>query len=103
MSEFINQPLNIGSGIAETTSIEVPPERSVVFYNDDYTTMEFVVDVLVSIFNKSPSDAQNLMTTVHENGSAVIGTYTYDIAVSRTNLTLSIAKKNGFPLRVEVE
>ena len=78
-------------------------ERSVVFYNDDYTTMEFVVDVLVSIFNKSQSDAQNLMTTVHENGSAVIGTYTYDIAVSRTNLTRSIAKKNGFPLRVEVE
>ena len=51
MSEFINQPLNIGSGIAETTSIEVPPEKDVVFYNDDYTTMEFVVDVLVSNFN----------------------------------------------------
>jgi ATP-dependent Clp protease adaptor protein ClpS len=103
MSEFINQPLNIGSGLAETTSIEVPPERDVVFYNDDYTTMEFVVDVLVSIFNKSPDDAQTLMTTVHNDGSAVVGTYTYDIAVSRTNLTRSIAKKNGFPLRVEVE
>ena len=62
MSEFINQPLHTGSGIAETTSIEVPPEKDVVFYNDDYTTMEFVVDVLVSIFNKSQSDAQNLMT-----------------------------------------
>ena len=103
MSEFINQPLNIGSGVAETTSIEVPPEKDVVFYNDDYTTMDFVVEVLVSIFNKSQDDAQNLMTTVHKNGSAVIGTYTYDIAVSRTNLTRSIAKKNGFPLRVEVE
>ena len=103
MSEFINQPLNIGSGLAETTSIEVPPEKDVVFYNDDYTTMEFVVDVLVSIFNKSPDDAQTLMTTVHNDGSAVVGTYTYDIAVSRTNLTRSIAKKNGFPLRVEVE
>ena len=65
--------------------------------------MDFVVEVLVSIFNKSQDDAQNLMTTVHKNGSAVIGTYTYDIAVSRTNLTRSIAKKNGFPLRVEVE
>ena len=56
MSEFINQPLNIGSGLAETTSIEVPPEKDVVFYNDDFTTMEFVVDVLVSVFNKSPED-----------------------------------------------
>ncbi len=103
MSEFINQPLNIGSGLAETTSIEVPPERDVIFYNDDYTTMEFVVNVLVSIFNKSQEDAEQLMNTVHTMGSAVVGTYTYDIAVSRTNLTRSIAKKNGFPLRVEVE
>ena len=103
MSEFINQPLHIGSGLAETTSIEVPPEKDVVFYNDDYTTMEFVVDVLMSIFNKSHDDAQMLMETVHNQGCAVIGTYTYDIAVSRTNLTRSIAKKNGFPLRVEVE
>ncbi|MBP5602138.1 MAG: ATP-dependent Clp protease adaptor ClpS [Treponema sp.] len=103
MSEFINQPLHIGNGLAETTSIEVPPEKDVVFYNDDYTTMEFVVDVLMSIFNKSHDDAQMLMETVHNQGCAVIGTYTYDIAVSRTNLTRSIAKKNGFPLRVEIE
>ena len=103
MSEFINQPLNIGNGLAETTSIEVPPEKDVVFYNDDFTTMEFVVDVLVSVFNKSPEDAEQLMITVHQAGSAVVGTYTYDVAVSRTNLTRSIAKKNGFPLRVEVE
>ncbi len=103
MSDFINQPLNIGSGLAETTSIEVPPEKDVVFYNDDFTTMEFVVDVLVSVFNKSHEDAEQLMITVHQAGSAVVGTYTYDVAVSRTNLTRSIAKKNGFPLRVEVE
>ena len=103
MSEFINQPLNIGSGLAETTSIEVPPEKDVVFYNDDFTTMEFVVDVRVSVFNKSHEDAEQLMITVHQAGSAVVGTYTYDVAVSRTNLTRSIAKKNGFPLRVEVE
>lgn len=107
MSEFINQPLNTGndtgSDLVERISIEVPPERDVVFYNDDFTTTDFVVDVLVSIFNKSHDDAVYLMTTVHEQGSAVVGTYTYDIAVSRTNLTRSIAKKNGFPLRVEVE
>lgn len=103
MSEFINQPLHTGSDIAETTSIEVPPEKDVVFYNDDYTTMDFVVEVLVSVFNKTHDNAELIMKTVHEQGSAVVGTYTYDIAVSRTNLTRSIAKKNGFPLRVEVE
>ncbi len=103
MGEIFNKLLNAKSTYDEAVSIEVPPEKDVVFYNDDYTTMEFVVEVLVSIFNKSQEDAQQLMTTVHNTGSAVVGTYTYDIAVSRTNLTRSIAKKNGFPLRVEVE
>lgn len=104
MSDLQNQTGNIaGSGIAEDARIELPPEKNVVFYNDDFTTMDFVVDVLISIFNKSEADAYQLMSAVHEQGSAVVGTYTYDIAVSRKNLTVSIAKKNGFPLRVEIE
>lgn len=103
MSDFNNQTSQAGSGIAEDTSIMLPPERKVVFYNDDFTTMEFVVDVLVSIFNKSHEEAEVLMRSVHEQGSSVVGVYTYDIAVSRTNLTIQAARKNGFPLRVEVE
>ncbi|MCR4736376.1 MAG: ATP-dependent Clp protease adaptor ClpS [Treponema sp.] len=103
MSELQNQTNHTGNSVAEGTSIEFPPERDVVFYNDDYTTMDFVVDVLVSIFNKSIEEAQILMRTVHEQGSAVVGTYTYDIAVSRAILTKNAAKKNGFPLRVEIE
>lgn len=87
----------------EDISIELPPERDVVFYNDDYTTMEFVVDVLISVFNIPRSKAEVIMNAVHTQGSAVVGTYTYDIAVSRVNLTRAAAKKNGFPLRVEVE
>lgn len=104
MSDLFNPAQNAtGSGIAEDTSIELPPEKNVIFYNDDFTTMEFVVDVLVSIFNKTHEEAEALMMTVHQSGSAVVGRYTYDIAVSRANLTRSIAKKNGFPLRVEIE
>ena len=103
MSESRNQTENTGSSIAEGTSIEFPPERDVVIYNDDFTTMDFVVDVLISVFNKSSEDAHILMRTVHEQGSAVVGTYTYDIAVSRANLAKNLAKKNRFPLRVEVE
>lgn len=93
----------LGSGVAEDTTFQLPPERKVVFYNDDFTTMDFVVDVLVSIFNKSQDEAEILMQQVHNNGSSVVGTYTFDIAVSRANLTTQIARKNGFPLRVEVE
>ena len=103
MSESRNQTEHTGSSIAEGTSIEFPPERDVVIYNDDFTTMDFVVDVLISIFNKTNEDAHTLMRTVHEQGSAVVGTYTYDIAVSRAVLAKNVAKKNGFPLRVEVE
>ena len=103
MSDYSNQISQEGSGFEEDTSIMLPPERKVVFYNDDFTTMEFVVDVLVSIFNKSHSEAEELMQTVHQEGSSVVGVYTYDIAVSRTNLTIQAARKNGFPLRVEVE
>lgn len=103
MGIFNNQSEGLGSGIAEDISFELPPERNVVFYNDDFTTMDFVVDVLVSIFNKSQDEAEMLMQQVHNAGSSIVGTYTFDIAVSRANLTTQIARKNGFPLRVEVE
>lgn len=103
MSEFSNQTgenpvLNITNA-----EIPLPPECKVIFYNDDKTTMEFVVDVLKKIFNKSPDAAEYLMQTVHNNGSAVVGTYTYDIAASRASLTIKLARKQGFPLRVEIE
>ena len=80
-----------------------PSMFKIIYMNDDVTTMEFVVDVLVSIFNKTPSEAELIMREVHMSGNCVVGTYTYDIAISRTNLTIQVARKNGFPLRVEVE
>ena len=103
MSDLNNQTEGTGSSFAEETFIAPPPERKVVFFNDDFTTMDFVTSVLVSVFNKSHDEAEKLMMQVHENGSSIVGTYTYDIAVSRTNLTILLARKNGFPLRVEVE
>ena len=104
MSEIFHQQGSDASSIVtDNTEIQLPPECDVIFYNDDFTTMEFVVDVLVSVFNKPYEDAEYLMTYIHENGSAVIGSYTYDIAFSRANLTRALAKKNGFPLRVEVD
>ena len=85
------------------TEIQEPKEYKVIFLNDDYTTMDFVVEVLISIFNKSKEDATKIMQTVHRDGFGVVGTYTYDIAVSRVEITKNIAKQNGFPLRVEIE
>ena len=91
------------NNIMEKTELMRPPEIKVVFYNDDSTTMDFVIDVLMCIFNKTEDEAKNLMMSVHENGSSVVGVYAYDIAFSLSDLTKNIARKNGFPLRVEVE
>ncbi|MBR5647041.1 MAG: ATP-dependent Clp protease adaptor ClpS [Treponema sp.] len=103
MSSYEQVNKNTDNAMVADVSIDLPPECDVIFFNDDYTTMEFVVDVLVSVFNKPRPTAELLMTEVHENGSAVVGRYTYDIAYSRANLARSLAKKNNFPLRVEVE
>ena len=103
MGDLNNQYSDAGNRLAEDTSFKLPPERKVVFYNDDFTTMDFVVDVLVSIFDKSHQEAEQIMHSVHETGYGIAGSYTYDIAVSRANLAIQAARKNGFPLRVEVE
>lgn len=103
MSDTSNLNMENGGNFTEDTSFALPPEKNVIFFNDDFTSMDFVVDVLVSVFNKSHEEAEDLMLEVHTNGSSIVGSYTYDIAVSRTNLTIHLARKNGFPLRVEVE
>jgi ATP-dependent Clp protease adaptor protein ClpS len=90
-------------GICDDTDLAVPPDCNVRFYNDDYTTKDFVVEVLLSIFHKSLDEAVTLMETVHKTGSAVVGTYTYDIAVTRARATIIRARDEGFPLNVEVE
>ncbi|MFA6936996.1 MAG: ATP-dependent Clp protease adaptor ClpS [Treponema sp.] len=91
------------SGIAEATKLEFPPDYKVVLYNDDYTTKEFVVEILETVFHKETSDAVEIMESVHNKGKGVAGIYTYDIAVTRAALTVQIARQNGFPLRCEAE
>lgn len=103
MSDLFNTEHSASIGIGVTEEILPPSECSVIFYNDDYTTKDFVVDVLMNIFNKAQPEAEDLMEKVHRTGSAVIGSYTYDIALSRTNITTQLARKNGYPLRVEIE
>ena len=76
-----------------------PPLYDVVIHNDDYTTMEFVVKILVEIFNKNINEATQLMLYVHEKGEATAGTYIYDIAHSKA---ITLARAEGFPLQLTV-
>ena len=87
----------------QNTDIKIPRLYAVVFHNDDFTPMEFVVRVLTEIFFKSPIEAENLMMKVHTEEKAIAGIYSLDIAASKANKTTSVARKEGYPLRLTVE
>lgn len=80
--------------------IREPRKWAVIFWNDDFTTMEFVVKVLNDVFFKELHEAEEIMMKVHREGQAVVGVYTYDIAVSRTRIANEMARKAGFPLKI---
>ncbi|MCR4790630.1 MAG: ATP-dependent Clp protease adaptor ClpS [Treponemataceae bacterium] len=86
-----------------TTLLEFPPDYKIIFHNDDFTTMEFVVEVLISIFHKTKIQAERLMMKIHKGGSAIVGVYCYDIAQTKKNATIQLARSKGFPLRVTIE
>ena len=86
------------SAIQETT-VEPPSEYKVILMNDDYTTKEFVVHVLETVFHKSSAEAVVIMEMVHKAGMGTAGIYPYDIAITRAKMTMNLARKEGFPLQ----
>lgn len=85
------------------TGFDEPKHYNVIIFNDDFTTMDFVIEVLTKIFGKSFEDAKAIMLAVHNEGKAVAGTYSYDIAISKASLATKLARDNDFPLKLEVE
>ena len=85
------------------TNISEPRNFKVVIHNDDFTTMEFVVMLLRTIFSYSNDKAETLMLKVHNSGKAIIGIYSYDIANSKANKAIRLARENNYPLRLTVE
>lgn len=83
--------------------LKQPPLFKVLFHNDNYTTMEFVVFVLQAIFNKTESDAMAIMLNVHRTGTGVAGVYTRDIAQTKLERTHLLAKEAEYPLRLSLE
>lgn len=80
-----------------------PEWYKVVIFNDDYTTMEFVVYILERVFNKNQADANRIMMDVHKNGSGVCGVYPYEIAETKVAQVEKMAFKEGFPLKCIME
>lgn len=92
-------------GVASETREEVtePPLYKVLLHNDNYTTMEFVVEILMLIFKKSSEDAVRIMLNVHNNGIGVCGIYTYEVAETKVDAVHTLAREKGFPLRCSME
>ena len=84
----------------QRTDIREPHRYKVYIHNDDFTTMEFVVKILITVFFKSEAEAQALMLRVHHSDKALVGVYTYDIAVSKVRKATQMARDEGFPLRL---
>jgi len=85
------------------SGIEAPRKFAVFLHNDDYTTMEFVVEVLTSDFSKPHEEAVGIMLKVHEEGKAVAGIYSHEIAESKILKVTGKARKSGFPLKLTME
>ena len=83
--------------------VREPIRYKVIMHNDDFTTMDFVVQVLIEIFHKDPVSAESIMLSVHKTGRGVVGDYPYDIAVTRVSAAHKRAKAAGFPFRMTIE
>ena len=92
------------AAVAESREkVEEPPLFKVLLHNDDFTTMEFVVWVLETIFNMQEEQAIQVMLNVHLRGAGVAGIYTYEIAQTKVEKATSLAREQEFPLLVTME
>ena len=85
------------------TEVAEPPLFKVFMHNDHYTTMEFVVELLESVFQKTPSEATQIMLTIHRRGQGLCGTFTREVAESKIDRVHSLARQSEFPLRCSME
>ena len=93
--------------IKKKTQSEIKSKKprlyKVLMHNDNYTTMEFVVSILKTVFNKSHNEAVNIMLNIHNKGIGICGVYPFDIASTKVEIVHFLAEKNNFPLKCSIE
>jgi len=89
--------------LVHDVSLRHPKKYKVFILNDDYTSMEFVVDILMNVFHKTHQEAQNIMLEVHKNNKGLCGVYIHEIAETKVMQVIKKAKENGFPLKATME
>lgn len=80
-----------------------PPLYKVLIHNDDYTPKDFVVEILIKVFNKPMDEATGIMWHTHENGTGLCGIYPLEVAETKVNMVMEAARDSGFPLRLTIE
>lgn len=102
MSQRFTRP-ELEPDIGLDDKLEEPRQFKVLLHNDDYTTMDFVVRVLMTVFNKPEPEAGRIMRTIHEEGVGVCGIYPAELAETKVAMVHTLARREGFPLRSSME
>ena len=89
--------------LADDVMIKLPKKYKVFILNDDYTSMDFVIDILISVFHKSYEQAEKIMLEVHKKDKGLCGVYSHEIAETKVMQVLKKAKDGGFPLKATME
>ena len=89
--------------LEDDLDLQEPKKYKVFLLNDDFSTMDFVIDVLVKVFRKSVDEASVIMINIHNNGKEICGTYSYEIAGTKVAQVKAMARENGFPLKAVME
>ena len=90
-------------GISTRSTNDIPPMYKVILHNDDYTTMEFVTEILMDVFGKSLEKATQIMLNIHNKGKEVCGIYPLQIAETKVETVHNMASNKGFPLKSTME
>jgi ATP-dependent Clp protease adaptor protein ClpS len=85
------------------TKQQEPTQYKVILLNDDYTTMEFVVNILEGVFQKPPAEAFRIMMQVHQQGRGTAGIYPWEVAETKVDTVTTLASEAGYPLRAAIE
>jgi ATP-dependent Clp protease adaptor protein ClpS len=91
------------SDVKSDQEFREPKLYRVILINDDYTTMDFVIEILIVVFHKPAAEATRIMLDVHKNGRGFCGVYTYDIATTKIDRVHTLARKREFPLKCTLE
>lgn len=102
MADYIPGP-GESMAVKPKTKVKRPRRFKVLLHNDDYTTMEFVVQILIAIFNQPSDDAVRIMLDVHKKGIGVCGVFTAEVAETKVTAVHDRARGRGFPLRCSME